>query len=96
MSLWSASLFLVLALLGAPLRAQESTVGIAMPITASGDAWATHRRQKFNPRLGMWDAGFRANFYPTVRLGPHWYAYSAIQVNSYPLFYYQTSLLSGR
>src|SRR5262245_45684920 len=78
-----------LLLAAAPLPAQDASVGIAMPITASADAWATHRRQKFAPQAGFWDAGFRAAFYPGLKLGPHWFAYSAIQVNSFPLFYYQ-------
>src|SRR5579885_2784828 len=36
------------------------------------------------PRL---TAGFRALAVPEVKLGSHWYAYSAVQVRSTPFFY---------
>lgn len=86
-----AALFIVACAAGTPrVAAQDGSFGVTMPITVSGDLWATHRRQKFAPTKGMWDGGFRAVFYPSAKLGSHWFAYSAIQVNSYPLFYYQT------
>jgi hypothetical protein len=85
-----APFLIAVALLSAPLRAQDATFGVAMPVTLSANLMTTHRRQTFAPKAGNLEGGFRANFYPTVKLGPHWYAYSAIQVNSYPLFYYET------
>jgi hypothetical protein len=88
--LTSARLLVLAWSLCVPLLAQDATVGVTMPITASADTWTTHRRQRLAPSNGMWDAGFRAMFYPSAKLGSHWFAYSAIQVNSYPLFYYQT------
>ena len=77
-------------LLCLPLAAQDSKVGIAMPMTLSADAMATQRRETFDPTASNWAGSFRATFYPTLRLGSHWFAYSAIQVNLDPLFYYET------
>ena len=83
------SLVLLWLLLCLPLRAQYSTVGIAMPITLSADAMATQRLREFDPGASNAIGAFRAVFYPTLTLGPHWFAYSSIQVNSYPSFYYE-------
>jgi len=37
-------------------------------------------------------AAFRAMFYPTLRLGSHWFAYAAAQARSMPYFYYELFL----
>jgi hypothetical protein len=84
MSLSAIVLFFLISLSGA-LRAQEASVGIAMPLTITGGV--------FHDSDGDTSASYRAVFYPTLKLGPKWFVYSAIQVGSqpyvYPASYYQ-------
>lgn len=68
-----ALLFLVLSL-SAPLHAQEASAGIAVPITITGGV--------FHDSVSDTTASYRAVFYPTLKLGPNWFIYSAIQVGS--------------
>jgi len=81
---------LVLMLAGLSLRAlaQEASVGVAMPITVSGEALYTHRLQSDNPGASPFGAAFHAVFSPSARLGSHWFIYSTIHVSSIPFFYY--------
>jgi hypothetical protein len=48
----------------------------------------TRRLQGEDPKQAPYTAGFRAVISPTLRLGPHWFVYSALQINSTPYFYY--------
>jgi hypothetical protein len=61
------------------LQAQEATVGIAVPFTITGGV--------FHDSGGDTSATYRAVFYPTLKLGPKWFIYSAIQVDSQPYSY---------
>src|SRR6202521_4247569 len=70
---------LLLISLSSPLRAQEASVGVAVPITITGGV--------FHDSDGDTSASYRAVFYPTVKLGPKWFVYSAIQVGSPPYSY---------
>jgi len=76
------------AVLAAPALAQDSTFGISMPVTIGGAAMYTDRPQSDDPASSPVNGGFRAVVYPTLRLGPHWFAYAAVQVRSTPYFYY--------
>ena len=80
------------ALLAAVGVAQEADSGISMPVTASFGAMDTHRFDYFNPTASPVAANFRLMFYPTLRLGKHWFAYAAIQVRRLPYFYYDAYL----
>ena len=80
----------ILAAIRAPLVAQSARIGITVPVTLSGQLVGTERAQKIDPDTSSWNAGFRADFYPAVKLGQHWYFYSALQLNSEPYFYYET------
>ena len=67
--------------------AQESNFGIAAPITVTGAALYSHRRQEEDPDASSAAAAFRAVIYPSVKIGPHWFGYAAVQIHSTPFFY---------
>jgi len=71
-----------------PSFAQDSDFGVAMPVTISGGVLRSGRLQFEDPANSPFAAGFRAMLYPTLKLGPHWFAYSAVQVRMAPYFYY--------
>jgi hypothetical protein len=71
---------------------QEADSGLSMPITASFGVMDTHRFDYANPSASPIAANFRLMFYPTLRLGRHWFAYAAIQVRRLPYFYYDAYL----
>lgn len=56
---------------------QEATSGISVPITASGGAGYTH-----DPENSAINGAFRAVISPTLSLGPHWFAYAALETRS--------------
>lgn len=62
--------------------ADEARFGFTDPVTLSFFGGQTSRsgESKVTP-------AFRANLYPTLKLGSHWFAYGAIQVHSAPYFY---------
>ena len=72
--------------------AQEAQSGLSMPVTASFGVMDTHRFDIITPGTSPWAENFRLMFYPTLRLGKHWFAYAAIQVRRLPYFYYDAYL----
>ena len=88
----SALCFLLLSL--APLLAQE--VGFTLPLTISAGLLQTHRLQSSNQHARPVSGAFRTMFYPSLKLGPHWFAYSAIQVSSSPYFYFESNSATNR
>lgn len=81
---------IILALLGAPaprLAAQEAQYGFAVPLQITGGLMETGRAEAYDSSGADWSVGFHLLAEPEVRLGAHWYAYSAIQVRSTPFFY---------
>jgi len=72
------------------LMAQEADIGIAMPLTMTGEALRTQRLKTEDPYASAAAAAFRAVFSPSLKLGPNWFAYSAIQVSSTPFFYHDS------
>lgn len=80
------------SLFALPGAAQEVDSGISVPVTASFGTMDTQRFQLANPNASPLAAGFRLMLYPTLRLGPHWFAYAAIQVRRMPYFYYDALL----
>lgn len=81
--------FAMLAICAAiPVHAQEVDFGLSLPITLSGGGMYTGRTQFAGPENSAATGGFRSMFYPTVKLGPHWFGYAAVQVRLTPYFYY--------
>ena len=69
-------------------RAQESDLGISVPITLSAGGMYTQRLSLADPGTSPFTAGFRAMLYPTVKLGKHWFGYAAIETRLAPYLYY--------
>jgi hypothetical protein len=81
--------FLSLAgLLSLSCWAQPSDFGVTVPTTLSGGAMYSERLQLATPNASEGTAGFRAMLYPTVKLGPNWFGYAAIQLRERPYFCY--------
>src|SRR5216684_3017370 len=80
MSLTAAFLCFLISL-SWPLLAQEAeaSVGVAVPFTITGGVFRDSAAEK--------SAHYRAVLYPTLKLGPKWFVYSAIQVGSRPSSY---------
>ena len=81
----SLSLF-VLCGACASVSGQETSSGISIPITISGEARQTNEigdESSFDP-------GFRAVISPSLRLGPHWFVYAALDTHSASYFPYET------
>jgi len=77
------------ALLVSPLcAAQDASRGVLMPFTVSGGVLVSDRSRAADPDAARVAPGFRAVFYPSLKLDSHWFGYSAIQVQSKPFFYY--------
>jgi len=67
--------------------AQEAEMGVSVPFTVSGQVLQTHRPKTEDAGASTIMPGFRAMFYPSVKLGAHWLGYAAIQVRSEPYFF---------
>src|ERR1700729_3569154 len=76
------------ATLAMPAFSQNSDFGVSVPVTVSGGAMYTGRLQLGYPGSSPFTAGFQAILYPTVRLGKHWFAYSALDFRLAPYLYY--------
>jgi hypothetical protein len=80
---------ILVVLLSSPLSAaQDASRGVLMPFTVSGGVLASERSRPADPDAATVAPGFRAVFYPSLKIDSHWFAYSAIQVQSKPFFYY--------
>ena len=71
-----------------PAQSQDSNFGLSLPVTVSGGAMYSGRLQFQNPNDSPFSAGFQTALYPTLRLGSHWFAYSALQFRLSPYLYY--------
>src|SRR5580658_3140409 len=76
------------AALAMPVLSQNSDFGVSVPVTVSGGAMYTGRLQLGDPGSSPFTAGFQAMLYPTLRLGKHWFAYSALDFRLAPYLYY--------
>jgi hypothetical protein len=79
-------------LAGACFAQEAAESGLSMPVTASFGLMDTQRFTFSNQSASPVAANFRLMFYPTLRLGKHWFAYAAIQVRRLPYFYYDAYL----
>ena len=68
--------------------AQDADFGLNVPATVSGSALYSQRLQLADRSASPFAGAFRAMLYPTLKLGPNWFGYAAIQVRSTPYFYY--------
>ena len=86
---------LSLLLATVPLRGQDASMGVSIPMTVTFGTFGTNRLATKRPAEDFplnetkVKPGFRALFYPSLKLGRHWYAFSAVQANSMPFFYYE-------
>jgi hypothetical protein len=69
-------LILIVARLSCP--AQETSSGLSIPATISGAGRATSETGEASSLNG----GFRAVIAPSIRLGPHWFFYTALDAHS--------------
>jgi hypothetical protein len=76
------------AALAMPVQSQDSNFGFSLPVTLSGGAMYTGRVQFEDPGSTPVTGGFQVMLYPTVTLGPHWFAYAAQQFRFAPYYYY--------
>ena len=66
--------------------AQESSYGISVPVTITGNALYTNAKQTDDGVTRAATAGFRAVASPVLRLGPHWFFYSRLDLYSSSYF----------
>ena len=59
-----------------------------MPFTVSGGVLVSERGRAADPDAQRVIPGFRAVFYPSLKIDSRWFVYSDIQVQSKPFFYY--------
>lgn len=69
------------------LPAQEAQAGIAMPVMITAGMLDTDRAHAYDPSAAPLTFGFHLLAEPELKLGQHWYSYSAVQVRSTPFFY---------
>ncbi|HSU31800.1 MAG TPA: hypothetical protein VLJ11_11250 [Bryobacteraceae bacterium] len=89
-------LLISLLVVGLRVRCQEATSGVSLPITVSGNTRATWTAPAENNEGSATTAGFRAILTPTLKLGPHWFAYSALDVHSPKYLSYETGSEENR
>lgn len=89
------SLVLLAGIPCAKLIAQEAQFGLTVPVTITGGALDTGRAQAADPSAATFAMGFHFLAVPQLKLGSHWYLYSAVQVRSTP-FFYQDAYSSDR
>src|SRR5271156_1196300 len=86
---WWAVLVAALAM---PALSQDSDFGVSVPVTVSGGAMYTGRLQLAqwgnSPTYSPFTGGLQVILYPTLRLGKHWFAYSALDFRLAPYLYY--------
>jgi hypothetical protein len=87
---------LILCALALPFysRSQEASSGVSVPITISGDALYGYGAQA--GQGSSITGGVRAIASPTVRLGSHWFLYSAVDFYSSSYFTYQFGIDNDR
>jgi len=74
--------------LAIPAWPQDSNYGFSLPVTLSAGGMYTGRVQFEDRGSTPVTGGFQAMLYPTLTLGPHWFAYAAEQFRYAPYYYY--------
>jgi hypothetical protein len=83
------AIFWILCGLALPARAQEADYGFTLPATVSFGGMYSHAWQEDTPTAGPLQPGFQSILYPSLKLGEHWSAYSAIAINLSPYYPFQ-------
>jgi len=78
---WVFTPALLLAIVSAA-SGQESSYGISVPVTITGNALYTNAKQTDDGVTRAAAAGFRAVASPVLRLGPHWFLYARLDLYS--------------
>ncbi len=79
--------FLFCCTLGAGYAAgDESTYGVTVPLTLTSNLLYTNAKQTDEGLRNATSVGFRALISPSVRLGSHWFLYSAFDIQSASYF----------
>ncbi len=76
----------------ASVAAQETSSGISVPITISGELRQAHE----SGEAASLGPGFRAVLSPSVRFGPHWFIYAALDAHSSSYFPYEVGIDDDR
>ena len=79
-----AAIVLSICGLALPAWGQEADYGFTLPATVSLGGMYSHTWQPDTPTAGPMQPGFQSMLYPSLKLGPHWYAYSAVAINLSP------------
>jgi hypothetical protein len=90
------AIFLMICGLALPAMAQEADYGFALPATLSAGGMYSHAWEQATPTAGPLEPGFQLVLYPSFKLGEHWYAYSAVDVNLSPYNYFQDNSATNR
>jgi len=76
--------------------AQEADYGVALPATLSAGGMYSHAWEQATPTAGPLEPGFQLMVYPSLKLGEHWYVYSALDVNLSPYYPFQAESATNR
>jgi hypothetical protein len=87
---------LMLCGLALPAIAQEAEYGFALPATLSAGGMYSHQWGQATPTAGSLQPGFQSMLYPSLKLGEHWYAYGAVDVNLSPYYPFQANSATNR
>jgi hypothetical protein len=80
---------LAVSFAGLLANAQEANSGFSIPLELTGNLLYGNLPNS-ETGTASFSPGFRASLYPTLQLGSHWFAYSALDVQSSSLFGYES------
>jgi len=89
-------IFLMVCGLALPAMAQEADYGFTLPATLSAGGMYSHAWQQATPTAGPLEPGFQLMLYPSIKLGKHWYAYGAVDLNLSPYYPFQDDSATNR
>jgi hypothetical protein len=89
-------ILLMMCGLALPAMAQEADYGFTLPATLSAGGMYSHAWEQATPTAGPLEPGFQLMLYPSFKLGEHWYAYGAVDINLSPYNYFQDDSATNR
>jgi hypothetical protein len=92
MLLRSSTLFLATLILPLASSGQEASSGISIPITISGDVLYGNGAAAQPGQNSSITGGVRGVVSPSLKLGPHWFIYSSVELYSSSYFSYEAGL----
>lgn len=84
-----AWIVLAMSLGGCLANAQEASAGFSLPVQLTGDLLYGNLPTE-ETDAPSFSPGFRASIYPMLQLGPHWFAYSVLDLQSSTLYGYES------